>query len=336
MSENIAVLLASLLLLTSVSGGEAAPPAPAHAILLAANQGDHTLLILDPATRTQLAKITVGVNGHEVIASPDGRFAYVPIYSNVGVGKPGTDGRTIDVIDIQAQKLATTIDLGKPLRPHCAKFGPDGMLYVSAELDNALAIVDPATKKIVAELPTGVTQSHMFVLTPDGKRAYTSNVSTGTVSVVDVGKRSLITTIQVAKHVQRISVSPDGRWVFTHDQDEPRIAVIDTATNKISSWISVPSTVYSSQPTPDGKTLIANAPSGKLFVIALDKMQVKETYDIPPALGEVLLSPDGQIAYVSCPAAGTIEVLNLQTHKLEEPFKLTKGVDGLAWAIAGK
>jgi len=50
--------------------------------------------------RHELAKIVVGVNGHEVMASKDGRFAYVPIYGNSGVGRPGTDGSTIDVIDL--------------------------------------------------------------------------------------------------------------------------------------------------------------------------------------------------------------------------------------------
>jgi YVTN family beta-propeller protein len=338
MSENIAVVFASLLLLSSLSGGGAVPPAPepVHRLLLVANQGDHTLLIIDPGTRVQLAKISVGVNGHEVIASRDGKFAYVPIYGNAGVGKPGTDGSTIDVINIKERKLEATIDLGKPLRPHRVEVGADGMLYVTAELDNALAVVDPTTKKIVAEIPTGVTQSHMFVLTPDGKRAYTANVSTGTVSVLDVAKRSLITTIEVAKHVQRISISPDGRRVFTHDQDAPQIAVIDTTTNKVASWIKLPATVYSSQPTPDGKMLVANSASGKIFVIGLGDMKVSGTYDIPPAIGEVLITPDGERAYVSCPGAGTIEVLNLKEQKMEAPFTLTKGVDGLAWALVGK
>ena len=52
---------------------------------------------------------------------------------------------------------------------------------------------------------------------------------------------------------------------------------------------------------------------------------------IPAALGEVTLTPDGSHAYVSCPQAGTIEVLNLREGKLQEPIRLTKGVDGLAW-----
>jgi len=203
-------------------------------LLIVANQKEHTVLVVDPEQRRELAKIVVGVNGHEVMVSKDGRYAYVPIYGNSGVGRPGTDGTTIDVIDLRQRKLAATIDLGKPLRPHRAEWGTDGMLYVTAELGNAVDVIDPNTRKVVAEIPSGQKETHMLVVSPDGRRAYTSNVGAGSVSVLDLAKRSLITTIPVAKTVQRISMSPDGRQVFTHDQDAPRIAVIDTATNKIA------------------------------------------------------------------------------------------------------
>ena len=63
--------------------------------LLVANKGDQTLGIIDPAAGKQVAAVPEGgVTGHEVIASPDGKFAYVPIYGNSGVGKPGTDGKS--------------------------------------------------------------------------------------------------------------------------------------------------------------------------------------------------------------------------------------------------
>src|SRR5439155_6266931 len=150
---------------------DARPAPPAGGILVVANQKEHTLLLVDPDNRRELAKIVVGVNGHEVMVSKDGRFAYVPIYGNSGVGKPGTDGSTIDVVDLQGRKLAATIDLGKPLRPHRAEWGQDGMLYVTAELGNAVDVLDPATRKIVAEIPTGQKESHMLVISPDGRRA---------------------------------------------------------------------------------------------------------------------------------------------------------------------
>src|SRR6267378_6712753 len=222
MLVRLSFLVVFMMLLTSALLRVAKPAPPAGGLLVVANQKEHTLLLVDPDNRRELAKIVVGVNGHEVMASKDGRFAYVPIYGNSGVGKPGTDGSTIDVIDLQTRKLAATIDLGKPLRPHRAEFGPDGLLYVTAELANAVDVIDPSTRKMLAEIPTGQPQSHMLVLSSDGRRAFTANVSAGSVSVLDLAKRNLITTIPVAKTVQRISISPDGLRIFTHDQNAPR------------------------------------------------------------------------------------------------------------------
>ncbi|HXM99214.1 MAG TPA: hypothetical protein VN982_12120 [Candidatus Dormibacteraeota bacterium] len=298
--------------------------------LLIVNQTEHSLLLVDPKTGTTLATISVGVNGHEVAVSPDSHYAYVPIYGNAGVGRPGTDGRTIDVIDLREKKLAGTIDLGKPVRPHCARFGSDGLLYVTAELANAVFVVDTAARKVVAEIPTGQIESHMFVFSPDRHRIYTSNVHAGNVTVLDPKTSSIITTIPVAKVIQRIAISPDGKEIYTHDQESPRIAVISISTNTITHWVDLPATVYSSTPTPDGRWLLANSPSGKLYVVDLKTGKLARTYDIPPALGEITLSSDGTTAYISCAAAGSVQVLNLATWKMESPMVFTKGVDGIA------
>ena len=157
----------SLILLFASTLGRSRPAA--RGLLVVANQFEHTALLVDPETRREVAKIVVGVNGHEVAVSKDGRFAYVPIYGNSGVGKPGTDGTSIDVVDIRERKLAYTIDLGKPLRPHEPAIGPDGQLYVTAELSQSLDAIDPATRKVIAENPTGQPESHMFVITPGWK-----------------------------------------------------------------------------------------------------------------------------------------------------------------------
>jgi len=239
------------------------------------------------------------------------------------------------VIDLQERKLAATIDLGKPLRPHRAEFGPDGLLYVTAELANAVDVIDPSTRKVLAEIPTGEPQSHMLVLSRDGRRGYTANVSAGSVSVLDLVKRNLITTIPVAKSVQRISITPDGLRIFTHDQDAPRIAVIETATNKISNWIALPNVAYASAPTPDGRWLLAVSPGGNhLHVVDLQTLKVVRSLEIPEKSSEILIRPGKEIAYVSGTGAGKIAVLDLRSWKMLPPIDLTPGVDGLAWAPA--
>jgi YVTN family beta-propeller protein len=317
--------------MVSRSTGLGVPEPRARGFLFVANQVDHSALVVNLDSRRVVAKTGVDINGHEVAVAPNHRFGYVPIYGDSGVGKPGTDGSTIQVVDLRAGRTVKIIDLGKPVRPHCAKFGPDGFLYVSAELASALYVLDPASGALLGQVPTGAIESHMFVLSPDGHRAYTSNVGAGSVSVLDLEKRSLITVIPVAKRVQRISISPDGRFVFTHDQETPRIAVIDTATNKLARWIQLPASVYSSAPTPDGRFLIANSPAGKLLVIDLPSDKVTASYPIPEAVGETALDPSGEFAYVSCPQKGTIEILNVRTGKMEAPIELSVGVDGLVW-----
>jgi len=332
------VLLVAMLGIGSLVAVRNVKAGPASGgLLVVANQKEHTVLVVDPDERKELAKVVVGVNGHEVMVSKDGRFAYVPIYGNSGVGRPGTDGSTIDVVDLQERKLAATIDLGKPLRPHRAEWGPDGMLYVTAELGNAVDVIDPGTQKIVAEIPTGQKESHMIVISPDGRRAYTANVGAGSVSVLDLAKRSLVTTIPVAKMVQRISISLDGKRVFTHDQDAARIAVIDLATNKIANWIKVPSPVYASEPTPDGRWLVTLNRNSDAYVIDLQSMKVAHTLKISAGASEILIRPGGEVAYLSGTGAGKIDVLDLHTWELQKPIELTPGVDGMSWVpVAGK
>lgn len=148
--------------------------------LLVVNQGDSTTSLIDAATGKLLAAVpdnTPGVHGHEVAASADGRYAFVPIYGSTGVGKPGIDGHEILVIDIAARKVVGHVEFGHGVRPHMALLDPaSGMLYVTTELDSSIAVIDPKTWKIVGAIPTGQKESHMLAVSHDGSRGYTANV----------------------------------------------------------------------------------------------------------------------------------------------------------------
>src|SRR4249919_3366561 len=134
-------------------------------VLLVTQKGDKSLAIVDPAAGKVLASVPEGgTTGHEVIASPDGRFAYVPIYGNSGVGSPGTDGSTLAVIDIASRKVIGNVDFGHGVRPHCPLINPkDKLLYVTTEIDQSVTVIDPATLKVVGKVPTGAPESHMLV-----------------------------------------------------------------------------------------------------------------------------------------------------------------------------
>ncbi len=305
--------------------------------LLVANQGDNDLGIIDPVVGRQVATVAegiAGVHGHELAVSPDGRTVYMPIYGSSGVGKPGISGHEMLLFDLPSRKIVGDIDFGHEVRPHLPVLDPvSGMLYVTTELDRSVTIIDPKTRKIVGAIPTGQEQSHMLVLSHDGRRGYTANVGPGTVSVLDIAGRKTLAIIPVAANVQRISISNDDRLVFTADQTKPEMVVIDTATKTVKARIMLPGTAYGSASTKDGRWLLVAIPStNQVAVVDLASLKVVRTIDVPTSPQEVLVRPDGRVAYVSCNLAGKVAAIDLEGWRVEKVIDAGKLADGLAWA----
>lgn len=335
--EGILLLMLGSVVLASAAGASGAGKASEAGVLLVANKGEHTLGIVDPETGKQLATVAEdAVTGHEVIASPNGRTAYVPIYGNSGVGKPGTDGQKILAIDIGTRKVTGVLEFPHGVRPHCPMFGPrNGLLYVTTELDHTISIIDPKTFKVIGTIPTGQPESHMLAISHDGRRGYTANVGPGTVSVLDMAKKKTIAIIPISKETQRIAVAMDDSMAFTSDQTKPQLAVIDTKTQKVKTWVALPGTGYGTAPTHDGRWLVVAVPGvHQVAVVDLQTMKVAKTLDVPRSPQEVLISPDGKTAYVSCDSSHQIAAIDTASWKVAALIDVGKGADGLAWAGA--
>src|ERR1700761_7885090 len=146
--------------------------------LLVLSKRDHTLSIVNPSTLQVVARMPVGEDPHEVIASTDGTTAYV---SNYGSGAYNT----LAVVDLVDRKALPSIDLG-PLRgPHGLTF-VGGKTWFKAEAAKAIGRYDPATRKVDWILGTGQNRTHMIYVSDYQQRIITTNVSSGTVSIIDL------------------------------------------------------------------------------------------------------------------------------------------------------
>src|SRR5437867_11625566 len=108
------IAVAALAVLLSTATGIAAQATPNRS-LLALSKRNHTLAIVDPNTLQVIARVPVGVDPHEVIASSDGKTAYVSIYG-------GGRYHALSVIDLVLQKALPDIDTGALNGPHGLAF----------------------------------------------------------------------------------------------------------------------------------------------------------------------------------------------------------------------
>src|ERR1700726_4891932 len=147
-----------LSLAAAVCVASTAQPQTSSSTLLVLAKSDNTVAIVDPATLQVLSRLPAGPDPHEIVASDDGRLAFI---SNYG----GLDSalNTISVIDLVHRKALPPIDLGALRSTHGLAFAGE-KLYFTAETNKVVGRYDPSTQTIDWLIGTGQDRTHMVVV----------------------------------------------------------------------------------------------------------------------------------------------------------------------------
>jgi len=324
--------------------------------LLILSKSDHTLAIVDPGTLKVLTRIPVGNDPHEVIASADGKMAYV---SNYGGGA----FNTLAVVDLIAQKPLPAIDLG-PLRgPHGLDFVA-GKVWFTAEAAKAIGSYDPASNKLDWIFGTGQNRTHMIYVAPDLKRIVTTNTSAATVSIIEKSAARTSaspppgapnppqgtpaggpppgppggdwnqTVINVGNGSEGFDVSPDGKEIWVANAQDGTISIIDFAAKKVTQTLAA--NVRGANRlkfTPDGKLAFVSTLAGPDLVV-FDAAARREAKRIPVGHGAagILMQPDGSRAFIACTPDNYVVAIDLRSLQVTAHIDAGQQPDGLAWA----
>jgi len=349
---------------TATTANAQVAPTPSASPLVLSKRA-HTLSIVDPATRAVIASAPVGPDPHEVIASEDGKTAYVSIYG-------GGAYHTLNVIDLVGQKPRPDIDTGALNGPHGLVF-VGGKLWFTAEGAKVVARYDPAAARIDWVMGTGQNRTHMLYVTADQKQIYTTNVSSATVSILEkvtlppMGPPPGMaggppgappqpgmgpggpppgppmaprmdwneTVIPAGPGDEGFDVSPDGRELWTANAQDGTISVIDIAAKK--NVAAIPAKVNGANRlkfTLDGKyVLITSLGSGDVVIYDAATRQEFKRVPIGHGAAGILIEPGGARAYLSCGPDSYVAVLDLKTWQVIGHIDAGGEPDGLAWAV---
>lgn len=335
-------LLTSLFLLVSLLGISSvfAEDTPATALLVLSKH-DQTLAIADPSSLKVIARVPVGNDPHEVIASTDGKEAYV---SNYGSGA----FHTLAVVDLIAQKALPSIDLGALRGPHGLDF-VNGKVWFTAEGAKAIGSYDPAKKNVDWILGTGQNRTHMIYVSPDLRLIVTTNVSSGTVSMIEEtasgpGRGGPAgaphtdwneTVVRVGNGSEGFDISPDGKEIWVANAGDGTVSIIDVASKRVTQTLAADvSSANRLKFTPDGKFVLISALRGA-DVTVIDAATRKTTKRIAVGHGAagIVMQPDGARAYVACTPDDYVAVIDLHSMEVVGHIQAGSNPDGLAWMI---
>lgn len=331
----------ALLTLAAITFGvcafaQSSAPSSSGALLVLAKT-DLTMSIVDPASLKIMGKVPSGPDPHEVIASADGKTAYI---SNYGGGA----FNTITVVDLAAHKALTPIDLGALRGPHGLDFVA-GKLWFTAEGAKVAGSYDPASKAVDFVVGTGQNRTHMIYVTKDANRLVTSNVSSATISVIEktgqTGGRGgpprsdwSQTVIPVGGGAEGFDISPDGKTIWVANAQDGTISVIDFAAKKVTDTIAANvGGANRLKFTPDGSRVFVSTLRGA-DVVVFDATSHREQKRIRTGRGAagIQMQPDGSRVYVSCTPDDYVAVIDLAKLEITGRIDAGKQPDGLAWA----
>jgi YVTN family beta-propeller protein len=340
------------------AGGAAAQQASART-LLALSKHDHTLAMVDAETLKVIARAPVGPDPHEVIASSDGKTAYVSIYG-------GGQYHALSVIDLVGHKALPDIDTGALNGPHGLAFA-GGKVWFTAEGAKAIATYDPASARIDWIMGTGQNRTHMIYVAPGEKQIYTTNVSSATVTILEKvtlppggpggpppgarppqgpqppppppgGNQPRMdwneTVIPVGKGDEGFDVSPDGRELWTANAQDGTLSVIDLSTRTVTATLDAKTFGANRLKfTPDGRlVLISTLGDGDLVIYDAATRKAFRRVKIGHGAAGILMDAVGNRAFIACGPDNYIAVVDLKTFEVTGHIDVGGEPDGLAWA----
>ena len=325
-------------------------------LLLAINKGDNTIAVVDAATLKILGKAPTGPDPHEVVASADGKLAFITNY-NAGNGSDNT----ISVVDLVAHKALPPIDLGALSRPHGLTLA-GGKLYFTAEGAKVVGRYDPSTRKLDWVMGTGQDRTHMVIVSNDLKRLFTTNVASATVSILEqtAGARQggpppgggrdgrgpagrgpigpppanwQVTVVPVGRGAEGFDLSPDEKELWVANAQDASLSIVDTATKKVVETLSVPfRSANRLKFTPDGKlVLVSDLGDGKLIILDAATHREVKRIDVGGGAAGIQMAPDGARAFVAVGSQNGVAVIDLKTLAVSARIATGPGPDGLAW-----
>lgn len=202
---------------------------------------------------------------------------------------------------------------------------PDGyreFAYVADNSGNSVTVLDLVYLRPDRTLSVGAAPMALAV-NPKRDEVYVVNAQpgqpTGSVSVIDTAKNSVVATIPVHRSPSYISVDATGQRAFVANTGSNTVSVIDLASRKVIATVATGEKPTTALIAPDGRTLVVtNKGAGSISVYdsnipqatvagpaaagsqTAPALSLRSTFSGCPGASDAVILPDSSKTFVAC------------------------------------
>jgi DNA-binding beta-propeller fold protein YncE len=224
--------------------------------------------------------------------------------------------------------LLLTLTIVPGIRAQVA--GLTGTLVVTNKKPSTATIVDVASGRTLATLPTGTTP-HEIVLSSDGALAVVTDYGgqRRTLTVIDVPALKVARTIDLGEHraPHGIAFLPGDRLVAVTCEQTRHVLVVDVVDGVVRHTIATEAAgSHMIGVTADGtRGYTGNMSAHTVSELDLRTQRLVRSFPVPPVPEAINVTPDGKEVWIGSNQAGQVSVLDPATGAV------TKAADGLKW-----
>jgi len=263
--------------------------------LFATVETDHTLRIIDTASRQTIATVKVSGRPNQCAATPDGKYVAVPI----------RDGDSVDIIDVKQQKIVKNLPIREP--HNALNTGSNRYIYVSSMGGHEVDLIDLEKMGFVAHIPAG-GRPRPYVVSTDGNTMYVAVADLHGFVIVDIPEKKVL---------ERVAIPSEHATLRKLEYETP-----DTLTHGLAL-------------TPDGSELwVSSLLDDAMYIYDVKAKKVTGRVSTGMGPNWIVFTPDGKYACISNTDTDDVSVIDVKARREVTRVKVGKVPKRLAVATA--
>ncbi len=282
------------------------------------------IAVIDAATWQVTKMLPWGNNPHNLSESPDQRYVY----------QTSWHGNELGIYDRLQDRWAKTLNVGSA--PAHVVSTPNGEVFVSANAENFVAVVDPRTHEVTRHITFQGLGAHGLWTDMDGTVGVVALTLSSQAGLFDPRTGEVLVELPASKLPLAANMTSDGRKAYVPGTLGGEITVIDVPGRRVAKTIAAVGSQLIQVPFTPDDSLAVQTSGGTSEVVIIDARRDEIVKRIETHAGSHGVTfgdkvGGGWYAYVTHKFADIVTVIDMDTLEVAGEIKVpAAGGNGIA------